>query len=153
MAKKATKKGASATPVQNAELRSEVKAVRKETVAAPVQSAESRNDVKTAKKETVITPARSTVCHTEEKAVKKETAPVRSAQRPAETKAAETKVEVYLQFGGKEVRVDEIMKAAREDFHGKESKATLQSVQLYMKPEEFTAYYVANGAFSGKVAL
>lgn len=87
------------------------------------------------------------------KAVKKEakeavTTPVRSAER-----SAETRVEVYLQFGDKEVKVDEIMKAAREDFCGKEKKCALESVQLYLKPEDCAAYYVANGVHSGKVAM
>ena len=93
---------------------------------------------KAVKKETVAAPVQ-----------KKETAPVEKK----ETKVVkETKVEVFLQFGDREVRVDDVLKAAEEDFHSTE-KAALENVQLYLKPEDCAAYYVANGDHSGKVAL
>ena len=103
------------------------KAVKKETVAAPVQKKETSP---VEKKETVAAPVE-----------KKETKVVK-----------ETKVEVFLQFGDREVRVDDVLKAAEEDFHSTE-KAALENVQLYLKPEDCAAYYVANGDHSGKVAL
>ena len=127
MAKKAVKKDTAKTSSQSAVRRSETKVVKTETVAAP----------KAVKAETVTAP----------KAVKAETV---AAPKAAKT---ETKVEVYLQFGNREVRVNEIMQAAEDDFHGKESDTAIQSVQLYLKPEDCAAYYVANGAFSGKVAM
>jgi hypothetical protein len=95
------------------------------------------------------------------KAVKKETvaAPVQKKETvaaPAAKKApavkSETKVEVFLQFADREVRVDDVLKAAEEDFRSTE-KAALENVQLYLKPEDCAAYYVANGDHSGKVAL
>ena len=131
MAKKTVKK--KAATAQSTVKPTEAKTVKKE--AAPVQSAVKPVEAKPAKKETA-------------KPVEVKTAaPAKSAAKPAEAK-----VEVYLQFGDREVRVDEIMKAAQEDFHGKDS-AAIQSVQLYLKPEDCAAYYVANGAFSGKVAM
>jgi hypothetical protein len=48
--------------------------------------------------------------------------------------------------------VDDVLKAAEEDFHSTD-KAALESVQLYLKPEDCAAYYVVNGNHSGKVAL
>jgi uncharacterized membrane protein YqiK len=102
---------------------------------------------KAVKKDTAKTSSQSAVRRSETKAVKAETV---AAPKAAKT---ETKVEVYLQFGDREVRVSEIMQAAEDDFHGKESDTAIQSVQLYLKPEDCAAYYVANGAFSGKVAM
>ena len=113
------------------------KAVKKDTAKTSSQSAVRRSETKAVKAETVTAP----------KAVKTETV---AAPKAAKT---ETKVEVYLQFGDREVRVSEIMQAAEDDFHGKESDTAIQSVQLYLKPEDCAAYYVANGAFSGKVAM
>lgn len=127
MAKKATKKTAATTPVRNAAQRSETKAVEMNTAAAPVQS--TANERKAVKKDAVTTPVQS------------------------EKRCTEAKVEVYLQFGDKEVKVDEIMQAAREDFHDKENQTSIQSVRLYLKPEDCAAYYVANGNYSGKVAM
>ena len=102
---------------------------------------------KAVKKDTAKTSSQSAVRRSETKVVKTETV---AAPKAAKT---ETKVEVYLQFGDREVRVSEIMQAAEDDFHGKESDTAIQSVQLYLKPEDCAAYYVANGAFSGKVAM
>ena len=68
-------------------------------------------------------------------------------------KPAETKVEVYLQFGDREVRVDEVAKAAQEDFRVREEQHELETVRLYLKPEDCAAYYVVNGAYNGKVAM
>lgn len=132
------------------------KAVKKEAVSAQTRSAERRavtTPAQSAEGRTVAAPAQST----ERRAV---SAPVQSAERhavsaPAQSteRRSETKVEVYLQFGDKEVKVDEIMKAAQEDFRSSEKKAVLESVQLYLKPEDCAAYYVANGAHSGKIAM
>jgi hypothetical protein len=115
------------------------KAVKKETVAAPVQKKEAVA-APAVKKETVAAPA-----------AKKETAAAPAAKKAPAVKS-ETKVEVFLQFADREIRVDDVLKAAEEDFRSND-QAALESVQLYLKPEDCAAYYVANGDHSGKVAL
>ena len=138
MAKKAVKKDA-ATPARSAKRVKAAKAPKQETVTAPE---------KTVKPVEAVTAPEKTVKPAEVKAAKQETA------APAKTaKPAETKVEVYLQFGDREVRVDEVAKAAQEDFRVREEQHELETVRLYLKPEDCAAYYVVNGAYNGKVAM
>ena len=176
MAKKAVKKDA-ATPARSAKRVKATKAPKQETVTAPEKTVKPVEavtapaktakpaEVKAAKQETAA-PAK-TAKPVEGKAAKQETAAPAKTAKPAEVKApkqetaapaktakpAETKVEVYLQFGDREVRVDEVAKAAQEDFRGREEQSEMETVRLYLKPEDCAAYYVVNGAYNGKVAM
>ena len=141
MAKKAVKKDA-ATPARSAKRVKATKAPKQETVTAPE---------KTVKPVEAVTAPAKTAKPAEVKAAKQETAA--PAKTVKATKPAETKVEVYLQFGDREVRVDEVAKAAQEDFRGREEQSEMETVRLYLKPEDCAAYYVVNGAYNGKVAM
>ena len=160
MAKKAVKKDAAA-PARSAKRVKTAKAPKQETVTTPE---------KTVKPVEAVTAPVKTVKPAEVKAAKQETVAPEKTAKPAEVKApkqetaapaktvkaakpAETKVEVYLQFGDREVRVDEVAKAAQEDFRVREEQHELETVRLYLKPEDCAAYYVVNGAYNGKVAM
>ncbi|MGN0632685.1 MAG: DUF6465 family protein [Oscillospiraceae bacterium] len=80
------------------------------------------------------------------KAAKK--APAKKA--PAKKTAAKSAVKV--QFGGAEYDIDEIVATCKADYKTK-SKAAVKSINVYVKPEEATAYYVVNDDFSDKVEL
>ena len=85
-----------------------------------------------------------------EKAVK-ETA--KKAEKKAEKKVEKAaKAEVILQFAGNEIKMVDILDAAKKDFAAN-NKAALKSITLYVKPEDGAAYYVANGDITGKVNL
>lgn len=60
-------------------------------------------------------------------------------------------VEVYFQYAGGEISANKLLdqvKAAQLSEGLKESE--LQTIQLYIKPEESAAYYIVNGQADGK---
>ena len=86
-------------------------------------------------------------------APKKATAKTTAAKRT--TKKAELKTELFLQFSGKEYSEKEVLQKVK-DVWTKELKnkvGDMKDVKIYLKPEEFAAYYVINGDTTGKVDL
>lgn len=132
-AKKATVKAA---PVKE-----EVKVEAK----APAKKAEAKKTV-AAKKETVKKePVKK------EAAVKKETAAKKAPAKKTAAKKAAVVETVNFQFSGKSYTPDDLLKSCKDvwkyDLGGKEED--LKSVELYVKPEENTTYYVINGDITG----
>ena len=86
-------------------------------------------------------------------AAKKTTA----ARKPAARKTAEAKAEtaVILQYGGREFDTAELTERVKNIWTGELGKkaADLKDVKLYVKPEEYTAYYVINGDITGSFDL
>lgn len=70
-----------------------------------------------------------------------------------EKKAAGVKTSVYLQFKGMEDNVDELIEAVRADYRAAHRRKPITDVKLYIKPEEYTVYYVVNGTHFGKVGM
>lgn len=105
-------------------------------------------EIKTVKTETVkAEPTAKKATKTAEKkpAAKKTTKA--AEKKPAAKKAAAPKTaaaKVVLEFQGRQVSVDEILASVMS----KTGKA--KSVEVYVKPEDSAAYYVADGE-SGKV--
>ena len=66
-------------------------------------------------------------------------------------KKAAVKETVQLEFAGKAYTTEDLVRIAKDvwkyDLNGKE--ADFKSVELYVKPEENTAYYVINGDITG----
>ena len=105
-----------------------VKAAEKTTKAV----AEKAEEVKEAVKETAKAPAKRTT-----------------------TRKTAVKETVYLQYLGKEINKDDLVKQVK-DIWTKELKnkaGDLKSVTLYLKPEENMAYYVINDDVTGSIAL
>lgn len=74
------------------------------------------------------------------------------------TKAAEAakdiETEVILQYREYEVNMDDVTKRVRAHYLAKGYKEeSLENMQIYVKPEDFTAYYVINDSVVGKVNL
>lgn len=62
--------------------------------------------------------------------------------------------EIVLQYRGYEVDVEAVTERVKNHYYAKGyKKGTIKSLQIYMKPEEFTAYYVINDGVVGKVNL
>lgn len=126
----------------------EVKAEK--TVAAKKETAKKAPAKKAAapKKETV---KKETV---KKEAVKKETAKKAPAKK-ATSKKAELKSEVQIQFAGKSYTQDDLVKIAKDvwQYDLGQKAADLNSLELYVKPEEQTAYYVMNKDFTGSFAI
>lgn len=72
-------------------------------------------------------------------------------KKPVANKATGKKSSVYVQFGGLEVDVEQVTKAAKDAWGGK--KSDIVSFDLYIKPEDNAAYYVVNGTDQGSISL
>lgn len=65
-----------------------------------------------------------------------------------------TAPEVILQYREYEVNMDDVTKRVKAHYVAKgNTEDSIESLQVYVKPEEFTAYYVINDGFCGKVNL
>ena len=150
--KKATAKVvAKAAPAVKAaeEKKPEVKA------AAPVKEVEAKKaEVKKAApaaKAELKAPAKKAPAKKAE--VKKAAAPAaKTAEKKAPVKkAAKVEETVNFQFSGKSYTPDDLMKIFRDvwkyDMNGREED--IRNVELYVKPEENTTYFVVNGSITG----
>jgi len=106
------------------------------------------------------------------KAIKIETVPVKekktvtkpeiqktAAKKPTTKKPAvrkqEIKETIYLQYSGKELNKEDIIKKVKEYWTKvqKNKVGDMKSITLYLKPEENAAYFVINGDVTGSVEL
>lgn len=75
------------------------------------------------------------------KAPAKKAAPKKVApKKPAAAEAVETKVNFFVEFGGVQVSIDEVVSNVKATY-GKDAK----EIAVYLKPEESKAYFVADG--------
>ena len=75
---------------------------------------------------------------------------------PDKVKAAEQDAapEVVLQYRGYEVDMEAMTERVKAHYYSKGyKKGSINNLQIYAKPEEFTAYYVINDGVVGKVNL
>ncbi len=62
--------------------------------------------------------------------------------------------EVVLQYREYEVNMDDVLERVKDHYVAKGHKReSIQDLQVYVKPEDFTAYYVINDGIVGKVNL
>ena len=106
---------------------------------APVASAVSAERV-AAKTEKVAAKATKTTGKAKKATGKKRGAP---------KKAAEPQVKLYIQYMGREISAEEAVAAVKATWTG----APIETLEIYVKPEDNAVYYVVNGGESGKVAL
>ena len=144
--KKATAKVvAKAAPAAKAaeEKKPEVKA------AAPVKEAEVKKAAPAAKAEKKAPAKKAPAKKTAEK---KAVPAAKTAEKKAPVKkAAKVEETVNFQFSGKSYTPDDLMKIFKDvwkyDMNGREED--IKNVELYVKPEENTTYYVINGNVTG----
>ena len=122
----------------------EVKAEAVETVEAA--TTEVQADVQAeVKPETADKEVKKTACKAakEPKAEKKEV---------KEVKEEKSEVNVVVEFNGTQRKVDEIVdKIKAEWVEAGHRVSTIKSLDVYIKPQDYTAYYVINGNVQGKV--
>ena len=113
-------------------------AAEKETaVKEPVKKATTKAAAtKTSAAKTEEAPAKKAPA---KKAPAKKAAPKKVAPKKPEAKA-ETKVDFFVEFGGVQVSVDEVIKNVKLTL-GKDAK----EISVYLKPAESKAYFVADG--------
>ena len=64
------------------------------------------------------------------------------------------KRQVYLQYDGREVSLDYIETAVRDNYDSvKKGEDKPETIQIYLKPEDKKAYYVINHDFAGEIDL
>ncbi|MDE7130967.1 MAG: hypothetical protein K2O65_04095 [Lachnospiraceae bacterium] len=62
--------------------------------------------------------------------------------------------EVFLQYREYEVTMEEVTERVKSHYYAKgHQKDSIVDMQIYIKPEDFTAYYVINDGVVGKVNL
>lgn len=73
------------------------------------------------------------------------------AKKPA---AVASKVSVKVQYQNNEVNVVDVEEKVKAQFVAEGHTATsIKKVEIYVKPEDYSAYYVINEKFSGRVDL
>ena len=77
----------------------------------------------------------------------KKAAPAAKAEKKAPAKKAEKETEaaVVIQYAGKEIAAKEILERAKIAFADANPGVKIETIVLYVKPEEDVAYYVVNG--------
>lgn len=61
---------------------------------------------------------------------------------------------IYLQYNGKEVCIDAVRAAIKENYESvKKGDDAAKEIEIYLKPEDAKAYYVINSDFAGEVDL
>lgn len=121
------------------------KAIAKETTTSKV----------TTEKNIVEAPAKKEAVKKEpvKKAPAKKTAAKKAPAKRA-TAASKVSTEVYVQFAGHEVSQESLLERVKEAWVAEGNKATaIKSVSLYVKPEEYKAYYVVNGSAAGALDI
>ena len=138
--KKATAKVVAKVPAE--EKKVEVK-------AAEVKAPEVKAEVK--KEAVKKTPAAKKAPAKKAPAAKKETVKKETVKKAPAAKKPVVKEEVNFQFSGKSYTSEDLIRITRDvwkyDLKGKEED--VKSIELYVKPEENTAYYVINGDVTG----
>lgn len=126
----------------------EVKAAVKEKEAAAKEAVTKTVETAAKKAEDTVKKAEDTV----KKAAKK-TAAKKTTARKAAAKQ-EMVPEVYVQFNGNEDAVNSVIEKAKAAFVAEGHRvSSIKSMQVYLKPEEYAAYYVVNEKFAGRVNL
>ena len=138
--KKATAKVVAKVPAEEKKVEVKVAEVKAPEVKAEV------------KKEAVKkTPAAKKAPAKKAPAAKKETVKKETVKKAPAAKKPVVKEEVNFQFSGKSYTSEDLIRITRDvwkyDLNGKEED--IQSIELYVKPEENTAYYVINGDVTG----
>lgn len=111
----------------------------------------TKKAAKAAEKETKVTKAAEkvtkaaakateAVAEKVEKVAKKAPAKKAPAKKTAPKKPAEAKVNFFVEFGGVQVSIDEVVANVKATY-GKDAK----EIAVYLKPEESKAYFVADG--------
>ncbi len=86
--------------------------------------------------------AKKTTKATEEKTEVKKTTRAKKPKEPT--------VSVVLQFQGKDTDVNNLVEAVKAAYKAEGNEDAVESVQLYVQPENGVVYYVVNGKSEGK---
>ena len=84
---------------------------------------------------------------------KKETVKKAAPAKKATTTKKAVEPAVVVQFGGQEVDMATVIENAKKAYEAEGNKvSSIKEIQIYVKPEEYAAYYVINGV-TGRINL
>lgn len=128
-----------------AEKKAPVKRTSKKAVAAEEVKAEAAPAVEAPAAETPVAAPAAEAAPAEKKAPAK-----RTAKKPAEVKAS-----VSVQFSGKEYTTADLVEIAKAvwQYDLGQKPEDFKSVELYVKTEESSVYYVINGDTTGRFGI
>lgn len=146
-----TKAAEKTTAAEKEAVKEVAKEVVKETAAAEEAPAKAEEKPAAKAAKTTRTTAKKAA------APKKPAAAKNPAEKKAPAKAAkkEAEQEMILQFGGREIKEKDLYERIQQiwiEGYGKKAEE-LKSLKVYVKPEEFTAYYVINDDVTGSIDL
>lgn len=141
--------------MQSKEVKGNVKATEvKEAAKATTKAAETK--VKETAKETAKaadTKVKEAAKTTAKKAAAAKTAAKATAKKTV-AKAAAVEPQVIIQYQNNESDLAKVTERVKTQFVSEGHKAgTIKKINVYLKPEEYSAYYVINDKFSGRVDL
>lgn len=120
---------------------------RKKAAAAAAPEAAEQTPVEKKVEQAAEKPAKAPKAPKAEKVEKADKAEKAAARRSRPPLTPE----VYVELGGKQYNVSDIVERAKADYRVSH-KVGVQSCKIYIKPEEGMAYYVVNKV-EGKLAL
>lgn len=140
---------AKAAGTTKAEVKAEVKTAEEAAATADTAKAASGKTAAVKKAAATKTAAKveevKTAVSQKTAEAKKETAPKKTAVKKAAAPKKEPKATVVIEFAGKQVVAKDVLAQATKAFAKSNKGVEIKTVEIYIKPEENTAYYVING--------
>ena len=150
-----TKKTEEAVAVKNT-VKADTKKTEVKAATAPAKTEvkkEAKPAAAPAKKEAEAKPAAKK--ENVKKAPAKKTAAKKTTKKGAKRgpkPASERTVDLHVQYLGKEVAYSDLVNRIKEMWKEQGKRETsLKSLDIYVKPEDFKAYYVINGDITGEI--
>lgn len=135
----------------------EVVTKAKETAKAVEDKAKETVKTVEDKAKAAETKVKETAKKAETATAKKTAAAKTTAKKTVAKAAAKTvpaKAEITVQYQNNEVSLDKVEEKVKAQFVSEGHKAgSIKKINIYVKPEEYSAYYVINEKFSGRVDL
>ena len=135
----------------------DVKTSVKETEVKVAEAAKTVEEAAKATAKTAETKVKEAAKTTAKKATEVKAAAKTTAKKTVAKAAAKTatvKPQFIVQYQNKESDLANIEEKVKAQFISEGHKAgTIEKVNMYVKPEEYSAYYVINDKFSGRVDL
>ena len=132
-----------------------LKEVEKVAEVKPAAKNEAKAETKTTAKTDTKTTTKA-AANKETKAAAKAVAKkeVKPAAKTTAKKAEAVKTTTLVQYQNKEVDMTKVEERVKAQFVSEGHKSSdIKTVNIYVKPEEYSAYYVINDKFSGRVDL
>lgn len=91
----------------------------------------------------------------EKKSAVPKKAPVKKSTAPKKTTAKKTEPEVsfFIEYSGRQIAAGEVVEAVKKDYLSKQEGSAVKTIEVYVKPEENTAYYAVNGEGSDQYKI